>query len=101
MEATVDPSSPGSRLDADHPKNGVLIPCLFTHDIHLQVSNDLPVADEAGMTDAELEALALRMIEGLEDQPEVVRRILDRLPLTAPFSRDPDSARRLSEKLLP
>src|SRR6516164_10813364 len=30
MEATVDPSSPGSRLDADHPENGVLIPCLFT-----------------------------------------------------------------------
>jgi hypothetical protein len=30
MEATVDPSSPGSRLDADHPENGVLISCLFT-----------------------------------------------------------------------
>ena len=29
-EATVDLSSPGSRLDADHPENGVLIPCLFT-----------------------------------------------------------------------
>src|SRR5207253_847441 len=25
-EATVDPPSPGSRLDADHPENGVLIP---------------------------------------------------------------------------
>ncbi len=30
MEATVDPSSRGSRLDADHPENGVLIPCVFT-----------------------------------------------------------------------
>ena len=30
MGATVDPSSPGSRLDADHPENGVLIPCLIT-----------------------------------------------------------------------
>ncbi len=30
MEATVDPPSPGSRLDADHPENGVLIPCRFT-----------------------------------------------------------------------
>jgi hypothetical protein len=28
-EATVDPPSPGSRLDADHPENGVLIPCRF------------------------------------------------------------------------
>jgi hypothetical protein len=26
----VDPPSRGSRLDADHPENGVLIPCRFT-----------------------------------------------------------------------
>src|ERR1700691_710688 len=25
-----EPSAPGSRLDADHPENGVLIPCRFT-----------------------------------------------------------------------
>src|SRR6266436_917080 len=30
MEATVDPPSRGSRLDADHPLNGVLIPRRFT-----------------------------------------------------------------------
>jgi hypothetical protein len=30
MEATVDPPSPGSRLDADHPENEVLIPCRLT-----------------------------------------------------------------------
>src|SRR3954469_18237538 len=30
MGAIVDPPSPGSRLDADHPENGVLIPCRFT-----------------------------------------------------------------------
>src|SRR5207248_7803650 len=29
-EATVDPPSRGSRLDADHPQNGVLIPRRFT-----------------------------------------------------------------------
>ena len=29
-EATVDPPSRGFRLDADHPENGVLIPCVFT-----------------------------------------------------------------------
>jgi hypothetical protein len=38
MEATVNPLSPGSRLDADHPKNGVLIPCRFTQ---LQLAHDL------------------------------------------------------------
>lgn len=30
MEASVDPSARGSRLDADHPKSGVLIPCRNT-----------------------------------------------------------------------
>src|SRR3954447_11929511 len=30
MEANVDPSFPGSRLDADHPENGVLIPRRIT-----------------------------------------------------------------------
>src|SRR4051794_29077476 len=30
-EATVDPPSRGSRLDADHPENGVLIPRRFTN----------------------------------------------------------------------
>src|ERR1700693_3997471 len=30
MEAIVNPPPWGSRLDADHPQNGVLIPCRFT-----------------------------------------------------------------------
>ena len=30
MEANVNPPFRGSRLDADHPENGVLIPCRFT-----------------------------------------------------------------------
>src|SRR3954471_12217438 len=30
IEANVDPSFPGSRLDADHPENGVLIPRRIT-----------------------------------------------------------------------
>src|SRR6516165_2606125 len=51
MEATVDPSSPGSRLDADHPENGVLIPCLFTVD-RRAVSGDTILrlaADDGGV----------------------------------------------------
>src|SRR3954465_2414463 len=32
-EATVDPPSRGSRLDADHPENGVLIPRRFTRSV--------------------------------------------------------------------
>jgi hypothetical protein len=45
MEATVDPLSPGSRLDADHPENGVLIPGLP----HFWCSWGLP--ELVGLTD--------------------------------------------------
>src|SRR6266568_8378578 len=52
MEATVDPSSRGSRLDADHPENGVLIPCVFT---------DVPARERfAAALDAASRYVALR-----------------------------------------
>src|SRR5207302_3391946 len=41
-EATVDPPSRGSRLDADHPENGVLIPCRFTLRGHGAVRQPAP-----------------------------------------------------------
>lgn len=69
------------------------------HDIHLHISNDLPVADSSGMDRDELEALARRMIAAFRDQPDCVQRILDRLPSTDPFSRDPESARRIAEAI--
>jgi transposase len=43
MEAIVDPPFRGSRLDADHPQNGVLIPCRSTQDLAaVQAALDLP-----------------------------------------------------------
>src|ERR1700720_1812823 len=44
-EATVDPPSRGSRLDADHPENGVLIPCRFRH--QTEIGHQLPGVGEA------------------------------------------------------
>jgi hypothetical protein len=35
-----DPPSPGARLDAGHPENGGLIPCLFTGEAALQQLTD-------------------------------------------------------------
>jgi hypothetical protein len=72
---------------------------LPVHDIHLHINNDLPVAEEEGISEAELEVLVGRMISVFQDQPSVVQQILDRLPITDPFSRDPDGARRIAEKL--
>jgi len=77
----------------------VLEDTLPLHDIHLHLSNDLPVTEESEVTDAELEALARRMIEAFRDQPDQIVTILERLPATEPFSRDPDRARRLAERL--
>jgi hypothetical protein len=72
---------------------------LPVHDIYLHISNDLPVTEESGISDVELEALAGRMVDAFRDQPSVVQQILNHLPMTDPFSRDPEGARQIAEKL--
>jgi hypothetical protein len=72
---------------------------LPVHEIHLHLSNDLPLAEDAPVSDLELETLARRMMAAFADEPDVVRRLLERLPSTDPFSRDPDKARALAERL--
>lgn len=69
------------------------------HDIHLHISNDLPVAESPAMDGDELETLARRMLDAFRDQPDSMRLLLDRLPLTDPFTRDPENARRIAEAL--
>ena len=92
-----------SAMTSNHPEVDDLLrlieSALPVHDIHLHISNDLPVADAPELPTSELEALARRMIDAFSDQPDVVKGILDRLPTTEPFSRDPDRARLLAEKL--
>jgi hypothetical protein len=70
------------------------------HDIHLHMSNDLPVDEGTQMNGSELEALARRMIHAFRDQPLLIQRLLERLPMTDPFSRDPEEARRIAARLL-
>jgi hypothetical protein len=72
---------------------------LPVHEIHLHLSNDLPLAGDAPIADEELEVLANRMIAAFDNDPEVVRRLLERLPSTDPFSRDPEKARALARRL--
>src|SRR5467141_3764995 len=43
MEAIVNPPSRGSRLDADHPQNGGLIPCRFTAIVPVRPIAGLPL----------------------------------------------------------
>jgi hypothetical protein len=72
---------------------------LPAYDIHLHISNDLPLAEPEVPPYSELRALAERMVAAFADQPPVVRSLLARLPVTDPFSRDPEAARRIAEEL--
>jgi hypothetical protein len=90
---------PGQSDPDIEPLLRLLEDLLPVHDIHLHISNDLPVAESPGMDGADLEALARRMLDAFRDQPNSMRLLLDRLPLTDPFSRDPENARRIAEAL--
>lgn len=71
---------------------------LPAHEIHLHISNDLPVAEPDFPTDDELRALATRLIGAFADQPDMVRAMLAGLPATDPFNRNPDAARLIVEE---
>jgi hypothetical protein len=70
---------------------------LPAHEIHLHISNDLPVVEPDVPSFEELRALAERMVAAFADQPAVVRTLLAHLPVTEPFNRDPDAARRIAK----
>ncbi len=69
------------------------------HEIHLHISNDLPVAELEVPPFEELRTLAERMVSAFADQPAMVRSLLAHLPTTDPFNRDPDAARRIAKDL--
>jgi hypothetical protein len=92
----------GSGELADHDAERLLAlieQSLPIHDIHVHVSNDLPVADPEVYSEVDLEALARRLLSVFHDLPEHAARLVDRLHLTDPFSRDPDTARRIAERI--
>jgi hypothetical protein len=69
------------------------------HDIHIHTANDQPVAEAPVPEEAELEDMARRIVVSLAGMPEAAARILDTLPMTEPFNRNPEAARRIVEKL--
>ena len=71
------------------------------HDIHVHTANDYPVAEPATLDEAELERIAQQIIDAFSDQPEIALRMLEKLPVTEPFDRNADAARRIVEKLRP
>jgi hypothetical protein len=90
----------GHRADGDLERLLKLIEeALPAHDIHLHISNDLPVAEPEVPSYEELRSLAERMVAAFADQPSVVRSLLDHLPATDPFNRDLETARRIAKEL--
>jgi hypothetical protein len=92
--------STGALRDGDAERLfGLLEQSLPLHDIHVHISNDLPVAGPEPHPEDELEALARRLLTAFRDLPDYAAKLLDRLHVTDPFSRDPKMARRIAEKL--
>jgi len=70
------------------------------HDIYVHVSNDLPIGSgDPDMSEQELEGLAARLLDAFSDLPEMKQSVLDKLHLTDPFSRNPEAAQRIAERL--
>ena len=57
------------------------------------------MAERAVPDEQELESIARRIVNAFSDQPEITSRILEKLPVTEPFNRNPDAARRIAERL--
>lgn len=67
------------------------------HDIHIHLSNDLPV--EEAVVSGELETVALQLLAAFDDLPEQRQKLLDTLHLIEPFNREPETARALAQRL--
>jgi hypothetical protein len=69
------------------------------HDIHIHLANDVKIAEAKEPVEAELEDLARRLFSTFENQPDISERLASTLPAIEPFSRYPDIAKRLIEKI--
>ncbi|MCR0983139.1 ATP-binding protein [Roseomonas populi] len=72
---------------------------LPAHEIYLHISNDLPVAEAAVPTREDLLAHATRLVAAFSDQPDVLKALLQRLPFTDPFNRNPEAAKSVQAEL--
>lgn len=69
------------------------------HDIHIHVSNDLPVAGAETPSEDELQELAERLVESFKDMPEARGNLIAKLKITEPFSRNPEATLRILERI--
>ena len=70
------------------------------HDIHIYMANDQPIADTAIPDRASVgKDGATSLLDAFSDQPEVVKRFVESLPVIEPFNRNPEATRRIIESL--
>ncbi len=67
------------------------------HDIHIHLTNDLPVEDTSTLDD--LDSIAVQFLGAFDDDEETRSKLLDALHLIEPFSREPERARQIAEGL--
>jgi len=68
-------------------------------DIHIHTVNDQPIADRSIPNEEELDILARRILGAFADDQTIASRLLDNLPLTEPFSSNPEAAKRIAQRL--
>lgn len=69
------------------------------HDIYIHLANDVKVAEVEEPLEAELEDLARRLLGTFTDELGTVERLVSTLPNIEPFSRYPDIAKRIVERI--
>lgn len=72
---------------------------LPAYDIHLHISNDLPVSEPA-QEERELKTLAEQLMAAFKDDPGAQHRLLKNLPFIDPFNRAVEKARSIAEGLM-
>jgi len=72
---------------------------LPAHEIHLHISNDLPVAEYVGVS-SDLEALAIELSSAFREDPERRAKLLEKMHLIEPFNRAPEEARAIAQRLI-
>jgi len=72
---------------------------LPAHEIHLHISNDLPVGEQRE-EDRDLDDLARQLVAAFADDPISLRKLLEKLHLMDPFNRAPEKARSIAERFL-
>jgi len=69
------------------------------HDIHIHISNDLPVTEPDSPSEEELQVLVDDLLESFKDMPAARSNLIARLNVVEPFNRNQEATQRILGRL--